>query len=186
MGSTIYENDFGHIYFSQDNHMGPSDVESETDVDSREIDYPDASDVDWSSDEDAPVVSLRDTIPPEDYAPFTYTPRRNRTLDCQVVNMTKHRANKNTECLGAAVKVRPRLHVGWDCPICLGDTRSDVDTHVYCSSVCGNVLHRSCMLTYINKRHTQPPTKGRMETKCPICRSNSVFLQVHGRCVDRI
>jgi hypothetical protein len=147
-----------------------NDEHSESDSESKEIDYPDASEVQWSDDEDTHFhhngdSSIYSYILDER---SSYLSQRRRYVSTTQTKPYPY-ANKTRKKDKVKIKapVRQLVH---ECSICL-DICQPTMTHLYCSTQCGNVFHDVCIREY-----TKPHTTA--FAKCPLCRTWSNFIHV--------
>ena len=110
------------------------DTESDSDA-YEEIDYPDETDCVWSDEEDDDDAIIEESVP---------------RYKVEVPEKSLHTPVKN---------VVPKVQN--HCPICFDPLQQNV---VYCSTVCGNTFHRTC----VNKLN-----------RCPMCRTTPVFLSLN-------
>jgi len=156
--------------------------DSDSDSDSgQDIDYPDASEVFWSDDEeidfhirDSSICSPRT----QNYDRFERTDNRRRQAPNPVLEITslskQHRVHMIHE---AQTKVPPKKTGDQDCPICLETCFPSTQHILYCSTECGNLFHLGCMVEYTKPYAPQI-------AKCPLCRIWSKFITVGGSSVQ--
>jgi len=118
---------------------------------SREIDYPDATDVWWSDDEDYPgAESFFTSTYSIEFRPLRRTPRPLRKCKSTPLNTCKKLKTK--------IRHRP------ECVICLEPLAPAGAS--YCTYGCGNTFHTSCTVQL------------RRPQKCPLCRQFADFAKV--------
>ena len=154
---------------------------SDSDVNSREIDYPDSSDVMWSDDEEAEFhykdMSQNSPVIRNRRLQMLISKYHGSMMSEELCSMRSSNCNVPSYSSPNSGAVLPKTMVEKrDCAICLDECRENT-LNMYCSTQCGNVFHSKCINKYI---HEQTKTcNERYFIKCPLCRVPSRFLIVN-------
>lgn len=175
------DNPFDDTYIFHDNSLLVESFgeDDESDEDSKEIDYPDGSELHWSDEEDSAFYRREASYScPPLYSFYTTQGNGNmylRTNRRHSAHPYKPKLPVHKRIHQRPATVQPKNERG-DCSICLvemNNPNSKVTLeYVYCSNQCGNLFHKTCIEEYHNTNQIHNKV---INNKCPLCRTCSNF-----------